>query len=123
MGNSAESIVSSALKPLVLNADGSFRCYPDVAPEGAVKPYIVYQAAGGQSTNYLDDTDNLQNARMQVTVWATSRSAARQLMQSVIDVLTPEPILATSIGSPVSVYENDTKLFGSRLDFSIWWNT
>jgi hypothetical protein len=117
MANSAEAIVYGALRGLVGN-----RCYPDVAPAGVAKPFVVYQAVGGQSTNYLSNTDNLQNARIQICVWADDRLTAVNVMQSVIDTLTPAPIFATSIGASVSTWEPDTKLYGSRLDFSIWWN-
>ena len=118
MANSGEAIVYGAVKALV---DG--RCYPDVAPATTPRPYVTYQAVGGQSTNYMSDTDNLQNARMQVNVWADSRTTALAVMQSIIAALCGDPINATSIGAPVSAYEVDTKLYGSRLDFSIWWNT
>ncbi|MBJ9687516.1 DUF3168 domain-containing protein [Burkholderia vietnamiensis] len=117
---SAELIVVGALKSLVANGDGTHRCFPDVAPQLTARPYITYIAAGGQSTNYLDDTVALQNSRIQVSVWADDRASAGRLMQSVIGALTGEPINATSIGAPVGVYESDTKLRGSRLDFSIW---
>lgn len=121
MANSAEAIVSTALKPLALNADGTtFRVYPDVAPAGTLRPYITYQAVGGQSPNYLGNTVDLQNARMQLNVWADTRSAANSLMQSVIASLTGPAIKAVTIGAPVSIYEPDTKLYGSREDFSIW---
>jgi hypothetical protein len=120
MANSAEAIVSAALKALVSNGDGTFRCYPDVAPAGALRPYITYQAVGGQSPNYLSNTVDLQNARMQVNVWADTRGVATNLMQSAIAALTGAPIRATNIGAPVSTYEPDTKLYGSREDFSIW---
>ncbi|MFD1556031.1 DUF3168 domain-containing protein [Paraburkholderia silviterrae] len=115
MANSAEAIVYGATKALV---DG--RCYPDVAPQNTPRPYVTYQDVGGQSPNYLSNTVELENARMQVNVWADSRAAARALMRSVIKALTADPIGAATIGGPVSVYESDTKLYGSREDFSIW---
>ncbi|MBR8084560.1 DUF3168 domain-containing protein [Burkholderia vietnamiensis] len=117
MANSAEAIVYGALKLL---AGG--RIYPDVAPQLVVRPYVTYQAVGGQSTNYMSDTDNLQNARIQVNAWADDRKTAIDLIQGAIAALTGEPIYATNIGAPVSTYEPDTKLYGSRLDFSIWFN-
>ncbi|ARL25489.1 DUF3168 domain-containing protein [Burkholderia pseudomallei] len=117
MANSAEDIVYNAIKTL---ASGSV--YPDVAPLGAARPFIVFQAVGGESTNYMSNTDNLQNARVQVSVWADDRLTAVSLIQGVIAALTPAPIFATSRGAPVSTWEFDTKLYGSRLDFSIWWN-
>ncbi|PQV50973.1 DUF3168 domain-containing protein [Paraburkholderia sp. BL21I4N1] len=120
MANSAEAIVVAALKSLVSNADGSFRIYPDVGPTGVGRPYITYQAVGGQSPNYLSNSVDLQNARMQVNVWADTRAAATAIMQSAIAALSAAPIRATTLGAPVSAYEPDTKLYGSREDFSIW---
>lgn len=123
MANSAEAIVFDALKGLVANGDGTYRCYPDVGPDMVTRPYITYQAVGGQSANYLQNTVAAQqNARMQVNVWADDRAMAIALMQQVIGALTPPPINATNIGAPVSEQEPDTKLYGSRQDFSIWFN-
>jgi hypothetical protein len=116
MANSAEAIVYGALRGLVGD-----RCYPDIAPIGTPRPYITYQAVGGQSPNYLSNTVQLQNARMQVNVWADARIAEVQLMQSVIAALTTDVTKATTIGAPVRTYEVDTKLYGSRQDFSIWY--
>lgn len=115
MANSAELIVFNAIRGLVND-----RCYPDVAPAVVTRPYITYMAVGGQSVNYMNNTVALQNARVQVDVWADDRLTAVTLMNSVINALTPAPINATNIGAPVSSYEQDTKLYGSRLDFSIW---
>ncbi|MFM0256099.1 DUF3168 domain-containing protein [Paraburkholderia sediminicola] len=115
MANSAEAIVHGALRVLVAD-----RCYPDVGPAGVARPYITYQAVGGQSPNYLSNNVDLQNARMQVNVWTDTRSVANSLMQNVVAALTGQIIRAVTIGAPVSSYEPDTKLYGSRSDFSIW---
>ncbi|WP_153135172.1 DUF3168 domain-containing protein [Paraburkholderia agricolaris] len=113
---SAESITAVALKPL---AGG--RVYPDVAPASPTKPYIVYQSVGGVDETTFDGPDTLQNSRMQVAVWATTRAEAATIIKQVRSGLTAAPVLGTPIGAPVSVYEDDTKLYGSRQDFSIWY--
>ena len=115
MANTAEAIVHGSLKSLGMGAD-----YPDVAPAGTTVPYFTYQAVGGQSVNVLDDQVALQNSRIQVNAWALSRSQALAMINAAIAALCADPILATSIGAPVSTYESDTKLYGSRVDFSIW---
>lgn len=121
MANSAELIVYTALKGLVPVGDGKFRCYADIAPLAVAKPYITYQAVGGQSEHTLNGGPGIANARMQINVWADSRSSATALMTSVKAALEADPINAVPIGRPVSEYEADTKLYGSRLDFSIWY--
>jgi hypothetical protein len=119
---SAEAIVVAALKGLVPGPNGTFRVYPDVAPAGAVMPYITYQGVGGQDETTFDGLNTLQNKRMQINVWAAERAAAAALEIPILQALTAAPVLGTPIGAPVSVYEDDTKLFGSRLDISIWFN-
>ncbi len=112
----AESVTFGALKAL---AGG--RVYPDVAPPGVAKPYIVYQGAGGVDETTFDGPDELQNSRMQVAVWATGRLESAELIAQVRLALAAPPILAKPIGAAVSVYEEDTKLYGKRQDFSIWY--
>jgi len=113
---SAESVTYSAIKALA-----SGRVYPDVAPATAVKPYIVYQSVGGVDETTFDGADTLQNSRMQVAVWAATRAEAATIIQQVRAALTAAPVRGVPIGAPVSVYEDDTKLYGSRQDFSIWY--
>lgn len=117
-----DDTIASALKGIVPNGDGSsYRVFPDIAPAGTATPYITYQATGGQAPNTLDGAANLMNVRMQVNVWASTRRAATQIMTSVIAALCADGIDAVPIGAPVSDYEFDTQLYGSRLDFSIWY--
>lgn len=113
----AEAIVYGALKTL---AGG--RVYPDVAPASPVKPYAVYQSVGGVDETTFDGLNTLQNSRMQVAVWSLSRAEAATIMQQILQALTAAPVRGTPIGAPVSVYEDDTKLYGSRTDISIWFN-
>ncbi len=70
---------------------GRRRVYPDVAPATPVKPYIVYQAIGGVDETTFDGADTLQNSRMQVSVWSTSRSEAASIIKQVRSALTAEP--------------------------------
>ncbi|SDR19077.1 Protein of unknown function [Paraburkholderia fungorum] len=113
---SAESVTAGAIKAL---AGG--RVYPDVAPATVAKPYIVYQSVGGVDETTFDGADTLQNSRMQVAVWSTTRAEAATIIQQVRAALTAAPVNGTPIGAPVSVYEDDTKLYGSRQDYSIWY--
>jgi hypothetical protein len=112
----AESIVDATLAPL---AGG--RIFPDVAPAAAAKPYVVYQSVGGVDETTFDGLNELQNSRMQVAVWSEDRPEASAVMQQILQALTAAPVRGTPIGAPVSVYEDATKLYGSRLDISIWY--
>lgn len=111
----AESIVYGALSAL---ANGNV--YPDVAPAATVAPWITYQAVGGQTFVTLDaDTPSTRNSRMQVTVWAKTRSQSASIMEQVFQALVNPAVKAVPIGAPVSTFEADTLLYGSTLDFSI----
>ena len=107
----------AALSPLV-----GGEVYPDVAPDGVVKPYITYQQVGGDAVNYTEGSiPDRRNARVQINVWAETRLAASSLSELVEDTLRPMIDLQTEvIGARVSVYEPETKLRGARQDFSIW---
>jgi Protein of unknown function (DUF3168) len=115
MAKSIDEIVCGALQPAVLE-----RVYADVAPPNTPRPYATYQAVGGEDAGTFDGPATTANSRVQVNVWSNTRNEATALIQRVISVLCAPSIAAVPIGAPVSIYEDDTKLRGSRLDFSIW---
>lgn len=97
------------------------RVYPDVAPENTEKPYITYQQVGGESNNFLDATiSSKKNGRFQINLWATSRIAAADLSRQIEDTLLTSALYAMAMGAPTATYETDTKLYGTRQFFSIW---
>ncbi len=112
-----ESDIFSALSPLV-----SGRVYPDVAPAGTAKPYMIYQQIGGRADQYLDNTlPSRKNGRFQISIWGVTRASVSALALSAEQALVASiPFQAAPIGAPASDYEPDTLLYGSRQDFSIW---
>jgi Protein of unknown function (DUF3168) len=115
----------SAIEPQIyalLQGLAAGRMYPDVAPEGTLRPYITYQGAGGRAINFLKQAPpGLSNARVQINVWADTRGAASALARLIEDTLRTAPGLQVTVeGAPVSIYETDTKLRGSMQDFSFW---
>lgn len=107
----------AALNPLV----GS-RVFPDVAPEQAPLPRLVYQQIGGRAIAYVgDEIPDKENARMQLTAWARTRAEAKTLIKAVEAALLQAPgIQAEPVGASFSDYEADTQLYSSSQDFSIW---
>ena len=114
---SVESLIFDSLKGLVSN-----RVYPDVAPDKTSKPYITFQQVGGSAVNFTDATvPSKKNARFQINVWATTRESAATIAGQVEDALRVVSSLQTSVlDAPVAIYEPETKLRGSRQDFSFW---
>lgn len=112
-----EADLVSALGALV---DG--RVFPDIAPDQSPLPRIVYQQVGGRSISYLSgETPDMENARMQISVWAASRAEAKTLIKACEAALGATQLFAAEpLGMSVSVHEPDTGLYGSHQDFSIW---
>ena len=112
---SLETSIFGALSALV-----GGRVYPDVAPDDTPTPYITYQQVGGRSVSFVDSTaPNKKNARVQINVWAATRTAASDLGRTVEDTLRTA-LRATALGALVATYDPETRLRGTRQDFSIW---
>ncbi len=113
---SAEATLHTLLSSLVAG-----RVYPDVAPEGAALPRIVYQQVGGQGNVYQEgDMPNRENARMQIACWAASRAQAIDLAKQAEALICASVLMARPLGARTSDYEPDTQLYGARQDFDCW---
>lgn len=115
---SLESLIFDALKGVLAS-----RVYPDVAPEGVEAPFGTYQAVGGGAVNYVEaSVPDRQNARVQVTVWAATRTEASLIGKQVEDALRLAlPLQTTVLTARRSVYEEDTRRRGSMQDFDFWY--
>ena len=117
---SVESLVFSALKPLVSNHVWT----PIAPPTITALPRITFQAVGGAAVNFFEgNVPSKKNCRMQVNVWHNDAPSAMALMREVEDTLRPASGLqATVLGAAVQIYEPDTKLHGAMQDFSFWYD-
>lgn len=107
----------SLLGPLV-----GGHCYPDVAPDIATFPLIIYQQVGGVAMEFLDQTlADKDNARMQVVVWSKTRTEASSIARQTRESIIGSSLQAKTLGAPISLYDEAMKLYGSRTDFSIWY--
>ncbi|MBI3103240.1 MAG: DUF3168 domain-containing protein [Burkholderiales bacterium] len=113
---SMEADLAVALKALCT------RVYPDTAPAATPTPYITWQALGGESIYTLSNAPiDKRRTLMQVNVWAASRLQATTLSRDIEAALAgTAAFVATPTGEPMSVYETDTKLYGSIQRFDIW---
>ena len=115
---SMDAQVSAALSALVES-----RVYPDIAPDDVTRPYITYQQVGGNVVNYTEGgVPDRRNAMVQVNVWAATRLGASELSEQAENTLrTLTDLQTTVLGARVSIYESETKLYGARQDYSIWY--
>lgn len=114
---SVESDIFDTLKVLVSN-----RCYPDVAPSGAAKPYITYQQVGGEPVAFLENTlPSKKNGRFQVNVWGASRLSVNTLARQVEAAMYAATVFqARPTGDLIATFNEDVSLYGSIQDFTVW---
>lgn len=98
------------------------RVYPDLAPQGTEKPYLTWQAIGGESARFLDNTAaDKRNTLVQINAWALTRQDATTLIRQAEDAMCASAqFVARPQGEALSMYEPDTKLYGSVQRFSVW---
>ena len=98
------------------------RVFPDVAPSGTAKPFCTWQALGGESLGYLDNTAaDKRSTLMQINAWATTRLQALQIIRDIETALRENATwIATPQGEAASTYEDDTQLYGCIQRFEIF---
>lgn len=98
------------------------RVSPDFAPTNTPRPYVTFQQVGGQALSFVDNTvPSIENAEIQVNVWADSRLEAKSLMKLIEEALiVTTAVQARPLSACVSDFDSDMAVYGSRQDFSIW---
>lgn len=98
------------------------RVKPDFAPFNTERPYVIYQAVGGQAWRHVDNTPaGLRHTLLQVTVWAATRAAASDLIRQIEEAFCAATVLtARPAAEAVSIAEEDLNLYGSQQDFDLF---
>ncbi len=104
----------------LLGALVSGRCYPLVAPDSVVKPYITFQVITEKELVVLDGPTGTENKTVQVNVWAKTYGEAKTLKQSIKDVMKTAVFANIPIPGGGDRYEPETQLYGEITDFSVW---
>ena len=69
---------------LLGESGGALRLYPaGSAPQGAAKPYAVWQFVGGGPENYLGGRPDIDRFALQVDAYADTLSAARAIADAI----------------------------------------
>lgn len=122
---SLESDLFAVLKPFATTAGSppTYRVFPDTAPALTPTPYIVYQQAGGQVLNPLDNSaPGLRNARMVIRVWSNKRTEAVSINDQIEDAMRSAPgFKARPQAAKFNDYDEDLKLYSSEQEYSIWY--
>lgn len=106
----------------VLGGLAGGRVFPIIADEGAEKPYIVVQRAGGPATNFLTgEAPEKEIRRMQVTVWANTALEAEAVGKQVeVAIRSAAELQPEVVGGAVDDYDPTTKYRGSRQEFYLF---
>lgn len=114
---SVEADIILALKGLV-----GGRAYPDAAPAGVAKPYLVYQQVGGVALSFLErQFVPTKNGRFQVSAWADTRIAAAALADQIEAAMVQSTAFqASPTGAAIATFDEETQLRGTTQDFSVW---
>lgn len=79
---------STAVKALI--GTSPVRLYPfGDAPQTVTKPYVVWQTVTGQPENYVSNTPDIDSYTVQVDVYATTATGARDVAKAMRDAIEP----------------------------------
>lgn len=114
---SMDSMVYAALGGLV-----GGEVYPDFAPEGTPRPFITFQAVGGNPINMIDNTvPDKERVRVQVNVWAVTRLEASSLGKQAENALRAVAGLQTNVlTGRIATFDDVTELRGTMQDFEFF---
>lgn len=106
------------------------RIFPDIAPQEAGAPFVVWQEVSLQTPQDLNGTavsGGVDNYRLQITSWATTvrggsiaRTVDAQVRAAMQAATGFKSLLIDSRAMP---YEADTRRHGIQSDFSVWLKT
>jgi len=109
------------------------RIYLGKAPEGAEKPYVVFQQVSGPRIHAMGSDPTISQPRYQFTAWAQTLLGAKTVSVQVIAALKNyknqlmggangvyiQAVLLENDGT--DTYDPDTKLSGNITEFIIWY--
>lgn len=115
---SIEQALVEALSPLV---EG--RVSPLVVDDfEQTYPWITFQQIGGRAGWYLERAvPSRLNARVQLNTWAKSMTEAADLARRIEQRICVAFDAAEPLGAFTATYEERVNLYGTRQDFSIWY--
>lgn len=110
----------AAVAALIGNGDSpaTFRVYPTIASEDAALPYVVYTIVAGIQPQTFSGLSTLENARIQVSVFASTYSGAKDLADKIVTAVDG----GMSVGNLArqTFFEDETRVHHHALDFSLW---
>lgn len=95
---------------------------PDKVEQGDSPPYITYQKFWGTRVQSLAGDSGLSNTHFQFDAYAPTRLAVANLRNEIRKALFANPILGAVHLSEGAGFDESTKNYRERIDFSFWLN-
>ena len=101
------------------------RIYPDIAPMGVATPYVVWSEVGNTPMNNLSGVvPDVNNYQLQVVCLALTALQARDVADKVRAAMaTASGFKSLEVSYGSADFEEGSKVFGVRVDFSIWYRS
>ena len=114
---SVEADIRNTVKSLVAD-----RCFPDFAPLGTVRPFIVFEQVGGEALSFIDGSlPDKKHGRFEIGVYADSRAACAAVALQVESVMAAATVFQSmAIHAPISDYADEVKIYSSTQNFSVF---
>lgn len=111
-------ILNASVSAKMIFGSNPMRVYPwGKAPQNVTRPYAVYGVFNGLPQNYLDCVPDIDNKGTQVDIYADDPDEAEQAAIVVRSVLEPH---AHMISYSTINQDDETELYGFRLEFDFW---
>jgi hypothetical protein len=100
------------------------RVYPDIAPMGVASPYVVWSEVGNAPQNNLSGAaPDTHNYRVQVVALAATALQARNVAAQIrLAMAAATEFKSIEVDYASTDFEEGSKVFGVRVDFSIWYH-
>jgi hypothetical protein len=100
------------------------RFYYMTAPFKTPRPFGLYTFVGGRPISTFCGDSDRNNYRIQFNIWdqvdGTDGANSVVLMRQLAAIVTSPPLRGVSQGGLQSIYDDTTRTFGTRQDFSFW---
>ena len=106
-----------------LSALVGVRIYPDVAPIGVATPYVIWSEVGNAPMNNLSGgVPDVNNYRVQVVCLAATALQARNAADQVRAAMAAATeFKSQEVDYASADFEDGSKVYGVRADFSVWY--
>lgn len=95
------------------------RCYPLVAPESVVKPYITYQVISNVPEVTLEGPCGTERLRIQIDVWGSTYATVKGLETQIKSTMAVSSIVNIPLMTQ-DLYESEVKTYRQLMEFAIW---